>query len=114
MTNADDLNLEYLEKLRKEYLRNQAELDRLTDMQNGIKQRMLDAIQAGKDIPEGVTPRAAVGRIDNAKLANAYPVGQFPHLYKPAIDNAAIKEHIAPAELEQYKKYGEATVVIKG
>lgn len=113
MTNRD-YTPEYLESLRKEYLRNAADIERLTIMQDGIKARMLEAHDAGVELPENVSYRAGSGRISNSKLATAYPVAEYPHLYKPALDNSAIKNHIAPADLEQYKTYGDATVTIKG
>ena len=51
-------------------------------------------------------------RINNAKVAAAFPVATHPHLYKPAIDTAAVKHHLAPAELAKYQTAGGKQVRI--
>lgn len=57
--------------------------------------------------------RAAAGRIDAAKVAANHPFEQTPEIYKATIDTALVKHHLAPAELEGYKTYGQPTVSVK-
>lgn len=49
-------------------------------------------------------------RLDPNLLTAAYPVTQFPELYKPALDTASVKAHFAPVDLEQFKVDGRAQV----
>ena len=42
--------------------------------------------------------------LDPAKFEKAFPVAEHSVLYKLAIDTAAVKEHIAPKDLDRYKK----------
>lgn len=50
--------------------------------------------------------------LDPAKFMEAYPVLQFPHLYKSAPDLGAIKENLPPAVVRDLQKEGTPKVVI--
>lgn len=52
-------------------------------------------------------------RLDPALIEAKYPVTQYPQFYKPVISTDAIKEHIAPAQLEAFYVEGKARVVVK-
>jgi hypothetical protein len=52
-------------------------------------------------------------RLNTAALEAAFPVTKHPHLYTAKIDTAAVKEHLAPTDLAQYKTAGAATVRVK-
>jgi hypothetical protein len=41
-------------------------------------------------------------RRDDAAFMQAFPFEKFPELYKPTLDTAAIKNEIAPADLEPF------------
>lgn len=80
-----------------------------------IDARLLTLHPGTGSIPAGpykVTVRAGARRLDPAKVAEAYPVVQHPELYRPAIDTAAVKHHLAPAELERFQTVGKPVVVI--
>lgn len=53
------------------------------------------------------------GRLDPAAIAAAFPVTANPHLYKPVVDLDAVKDAIAPADLEAFKKYGAKVVTLR-
>ena len=50
-------------------------------------------------------------RIDNARVEAAYPVLTFPQFYKPAVDLEALKQNLAPVELDAF--YNEGAPVIR-
>lgn len=52
-------------------------------------------------------------RLDAKRLEQRYPVAQYPQYYKPTIDTSAIKQYLAPIELEQFQVEGAPTVVIR-
>jgi hypothetical protein len=52
-------------------------------------------------------------RLDAKAVEAAYPVAQNPELYKPAIDTAAIKDHIAPKDLDQFYVENRPSIVVK-
>lgn len=57
--------------------------------------------------------RAGVRRLNSSRLAAAFPVEQFPKLYKAAFDTAAVKHEFAPTALEQYYDTGAPVVSFK-
>lgn len=52
-------------------------------------------------------------RLDAERISQRFPVAQYPHLYKPTIDTAAVKENFAPIELEKFYIEGAAKVVVR-
>lgn len=52
-------------------------------------------------------------RLDAKKIEEAYPVAKHPELYKPAIDTAEVKRHIAAIDLENFYVESRPSVVIK-
>lgn len=51
--------------------------------------------------------------LNASRFIDAFPVAQYPHLFKAVPDTAAIKEHIAPVALGQYYDEGRLKVVVK-
>lgn len=119
MTTTSPYTPELLEQAAREYLRNAAEIERLTDMQDQIKGMMAAAKQAG--IITGkeqlgqtlVSVRPGNARLDTKKLAEAFPVIKHPELYKPALDTASVRAHIAKVDLETFEVRGADVVTIK-
>lgn len=52
-------------------------------------------------------------RLDARAVEAAYPVAQHPELYKPAIDTTALKDHIAPVDLDQFYVDNRPSIVVK-
>lgn len=105
-----------LEALALEDVKLADEAAAIAERRDTIRARLLQlhpgtgTVQAG---PYKVTVRAGARRLDPAKVAEAYPVERHPELYRPAVDTAAIKHHLAPAELERFQTQGRPTVVIQ-
>ena len=60
-----------------------------------------------------VTVKAGAKRLNATRLAAAYPFVERPELYKPVLDTAAAKHHIAPADLEAFTDEGSPVVEVK-
>lgn len=52
-------------------------------------------------------------RINNAAVEQAFPVVQFPHFYKPAVNLDALKANLAPVELDKFYSDGTPIVVVR-
>ncbi|MDL5351131.1 hypothetical protein [Microbacterium sp. zg-YB36] len=52
-------------------------------------------------------------RLNPEAIQARYPVAQFPHLYKPAVNTEAVKKHIAPVELDELYSEGKPRLVVK-
>lgn len=50
---------------------------------------------------------------DAAAFADAYPVAQHPYMYEAKPATAAIKRHLAPAELERFQREGDPRLTIR-
>lgn len=97
------------------------EYDEITVRQAADKAR-LDEIKASlATLPFG-NLSAADGRFkvsiqhnrrrDDAAVMRAFPFELYPELYKPALDTAAIKHEIAPADLEPFTIEGTPKVIV--
>lgn len=96
-----------------EYFKLAAKVARMQERMDEIKTAMLTAHDHGVDTSPFGSYRPGPGRIDAKKLQAAYPVTQHPELYKPVVDTEQAKRHIAPADLDQFKTYGNPTFVMK-
>lgn len=90
------------------------QIDRLTQE----KQQIQDEIRERH--PYGSTPAGdweiqvqRNRRLDTARIEQRYPVAQYPHLYRPAVNTAALKENLAPVELEQFYSEGTPKVLVR-
>lgn len=63
--------------------------------------------------PVTVTVKAGAHRLNTTRLAAAFPFTDRPELYKPVLDTAAARHHIAPADLEQFTDEGVPVVEVK-
>jgi hypothetical protein len=52
-------------------------------------------------------------RLDAAAIEARFPVAQYPHLYKPAVNTAALKENFAPVELEKFYVEGAPKIMVR-
>lgn len=52
-------------------------------------------------------------RLNAGRFKDAFPVARYPHLYSPSVNTAAIKEHLAPKDLEQYYDEGRPVVRVR-
>ncbi|WP_425837038.1 hypothetical protein [Microbacterium sp. PA5] len=91
-------------KLDQEYI--QVQLDTIDDQ---IREQGIGTHRAG-----AYTVQVRAGRrLDAKAVAEAYPVAQHPELYKPAIDTASLKAHVAAVELDKFYVDNTPSVVIK-
>lgn len=119
MTHTPDYTPDYLTALASEYSRYKLDIARLEDLVHGIEATMRDALAAGA-LTSGdqfgrsiITIRPGNARLNNTKLANAFPVTEHPELYKPTIDTKAVRAHIAKVDLVDYETRGDDIVTIK-
>ena len=52
-------------------------------------------------------------RLNPGRFQQAFPVAQYPYLYKPAVDTTAIKEHLAPKALDAFYDEGRPVVRVR-
>jgi hypothetical protein len=60
-----------------------------------------------------VTVKAGAHRLNATRLAAAFPFTVRPELYKPVLDTAAAKQHIAPVDLVPFTDEGTPVVEVK-
>ncbi len=109
----DDYTTEQLEKLAQEYAERTAAVSKETERIAEIKAIFLtlgEGKHAAGTFRINIKPGSKV--LDSKKLTAAFPVTQFPHLYKGVIDTAAVKQHVAPADLDQYKRQNQPSVEV--
>jgi hypothetical protein len=94
---------------------------KLRDEEAAIKERR-DEIKSilRTLVPVGTTPAGTYkvivtdpAKLDTKALAEAYPVTSHHHLYKPTLDTAAVRKHVAPVDLEKYTTHGTPVVTVK-
>lgn len=110
-TTDDTVNLE---QLAVEYTKLDAEAEAIKERKETIKAILLGRFSTGSHTvgPFKVTVKAGSRRLSTSRITAAYPVAQHPELYKPAIDTAAVKQHIAPVDLEAFQDAGAPTVQV--
>lgn len=84
-------------------------LDHLKQRKAELEDLVREFVPAGtKDAQYGnhtVTVTNPQRRLNTTALAKAFPVVQFPSLYKPSIDTTAVKKAISENELEERGLY---------
>lgn len=89
-------------------------INEATDRRKHIAEQIVALTGPGKHPVDGLTVSVTVPRrLDAKALAAAYPVTQNPILYKPTIDTAAVRKHIADAALDAFKTEGNPVVTIR-
>jgi hypothetical protein len=104
-----------LEQLALEATKLAAEAEAIAERVATIK-----AIMRGR-LPRGthqlgahvVLVKAGARRLNATRLTTAFPFTDRPDLYKAALDTAAVKDRIAPADLAAYYDEGTPTVEIR-
>lgn len=114
-TTPDDADVVELEQLALEKLKRRASID-------ADKERIeeIDALLRAR-LPRGthhlgaatVTVKAGAKRLNTGRLADAYPFTSRPELYKPVLDTAAARHHLAPADLEAFTDEGVPVIEVK-
>jgi len=103
-----------LEQLATELAKRQAAIEADKERVEEIKQILAAELPVGTH-PAGshkIQVRAGARRLNNTRLAEAYPYTVRPELYKATLDTTAVKHHLAPAELESFKDASAPTVVV--
>lgn len=90
-----------------------AQIERLTEEKAAIDERLrqegLGVHDAG-DWSVSISPNR---RLDAERFTQRFPVAQYPHLYAPSINIKAVKEYMAPVELDQFYVEGAPRVLVK-
>ena len=99
-------------ELLSTYLELKDQADTIKTAMDQIKTQLAAALPDGGEI-DGRKVIMARGRINWNRVRTAYPVADFPQLYKQEIvlDQAQAEQLIAPAQLDEYR--GKATVTIR-
>lgn len=111
----DDDTLLRIEQLAIEDVKLRDEETAIKERRDQIKSILRTLVPVGATQPAGpykviVTSPA---KLDTAALAKAYPVATHHELYKPTLDTAAVRKHLAPIDLEQYSTHGTPVVTVK-
>lgn len=103
-----------VEALLAEYDNLAARVEQATERQAQIKALLAE------QLPDGTTEAAGhkvivtvPRRLDSKALERAYPVTAYPHLYAPALSTKAVRDNLAPVDLEQYTTAGARQVSIR-
>ena len=93
----------------------QAQAEQIKERLDEIKVQLINRHKPGTHTigDHKVQIRAGVRRLNSTRLAAAYPVEQFPQLYKASFDTAAVKNEFAPAALADYYDTGAPVVSFK-
>lgn len=98
--------------LMRTYLELKAQADAIKTAMDQVKAQLAQALPDGGEI-DGHKVTMVRGRINWNTVRKAYPVADFPQLYRQEIvlDQDKAQAMIAPAQLDQYR--GKATVSIR-
>lgn len=100
--------------LADEYTQLAEQADRIKQRQDQIKQLLAELLPTGGGHVGDYTVKVArPHRINPSAVENAFPVATHPWLYKPTIDTAAVRKHIAEVDLTPYMTEGKPVVTIK-
>lgn len=93
------------------------QIERLTQEKALVNEKIFEITQAEPgNYGAGdytVQIKAGAKRLDEKKFAERFPVAQYPNYYKPVPDISAIKEYIAPVELERFQVQNKPSVGVK-
>lgn len=82
-----------------------AEIGALQEEKDAITALILHDLTPGTRIEADgltITVGKPVERLNTRKLTEAYPLLDFPHLYKAVVDTTAVRKHVPPADLEKH------------
>jgi hypothetical protein len=104
-----------LEELAKEWAYLAEQRRPIDERMEQIKAAYRALLQAGSSVKAaGLNISVQPNRtFDPAPFIQAYPVLQYPHLYKSTPDLNAIHENLPPATLRTFQKEGTPKVVIR-
>lgn len=102
-----------IERLAHEWAHLQAQIEPICDRIDEINQELRDNLDAGKHAAGNLTVEIRQGsRFDKTAFTKAHPVTEHPDWYEAVPKLAAIKNALAPAELDSYYVPNKPSVVI--
>ncbi|WP_263121150.1 hypothetical protein [Cellulomonas sp. RIT-PI-Y] len=112
LTGEDLLQLDQLAaELAKREESIAADKERVEEIKATLRRRL--GVGTHNTGAHSVQVRAGARRLNATRVAAAFPVVEHPELYKPTLDTAAVKAHIAPVALTEFQDEGTPTVVVK-
>lgn len=105
-----------LEELVAERANYKADMEYITEQIERIDAALILRLGVGThDVGDSKVQVREYTRTDYAALAEKYPAGEYPQLYKvePTLDQAAVKAQFAPAALDEFKVTGKKSVTVK-
>ena len=91
------------------------QIERLNDEKQQIDAKLLEGREAGSYDAGDWTLQVKAGarRLNEALFAERFPVTQYPHLYSPKPNTAAIKDFFAPVDLEKFQVQNKPSIGVK-
>ena len=89
------------------------QLEQLEQEKQLIDDRLRELGQGTHDAGDWSVSVRVNRRLDPKAFEEAYPVVSFPQLYRPAPNLDAIKENVAPAQLDKFYRDGKPSVVVR-
>lgn len=89
------------------------QIDRLSGEKQQINARLAELGLGKHDAGDWTVSVSVSKRLDTAAIEQRFPVTQYPHLYKAAVDTAAIRENFSPIELEKFEISSKPSVTVK-
>lgn len=90
------------------------QIDRLTQEKQQIDEKLREEHDLGKhEVGDWTLTVRANRRLNAQRFEQRFPVAQYPHLYRAAVDSAALKDNFAPVDLEQFYDVGAPVLVVK-
>ena len=100
-----------LDILMDQYQTLKEQAEQIKTQMDTLKALMVEQLPQGGEIA-GHKIIVTAPRISWTQVAKAYPAQTHPELYTAQFDQAAAKQHLAPATLETYRS-GNPTVAIR-
>lgn len=101
------------EDIVREYTTIRHDIDTLTARKKEIEKVLRD-LDFGNHQIAGVTIQIQHNRrIDPVLFAERYPVTKHPKLWKPGVNTTEARKQLAPTEIDELSREGEAKVVLK-
>lgn len=112
MTTMQD-NKQRLRNLAARYTEINEQLERLEEEKSMIAEEFRSLGQGNHDAGDWTVVVQTNRRLSAERFERDFPVAAYPHLWRPAIDLAAVKENVAAVQLDAYYDEGKPRVIVR-
>lgn len=102
-----------LRALAQEYVEINEAIEKLTERKALIAEEFRTLSLGNHDAGDWTVQVQPNRRLNAERFERDFPVAQYPHLWRPTIDLAAVKENVASVQLDAYYDEGTPRVLVK-